>query len=529
MIPRFRRPSRNRQLPIAVALLLAAALPGPSLAQLGPVGTQFWSQTSPGVGITAQADAHFGYALAAGDFDCDGFDDLAIGMPDVDMGAAFDAGRVLILYSDPFGPNTTGRQVWDQNSSVIEDDAELNDNFGAVLAVGDFNGDECDDLAIGIPGEDIGVENGAGAVSVLYGGPMGLSGDFDDFWHQDLATIGGVSEAGDRFGAALAVGDFDDDGLTDLAIGVPGEDIGAVADAGLAHVLWGTVFGLGAGNSLTLYRGSGLLGAPQSGEDLGQSLAAGNFVPLFAGDDLAIGAPGLDVSGFDQAGGFVLVSDLAGALFDSTWSQDTTGVPGAVEDFDRFGSALAAGDFDGDGIDELAVSAPEEDIGNPLIGSVGAVIVMDFDGGPMQLWLQDDLPPENSETSDRFGSVLVAGDFDADGIDDLVIGVPEENLGPVIDGGLIHLLFGEAGTGLSASRDQIWTQTIDPADTDDMFGFALAAGHFSGHSGADLAIGVPFDTLGALSRAGGANVIFSVALFRDGFETGLDPWSSSVP
>ena len=501
----------------------------PGRSQLGPVGTQFWSQSSPGIGITAQADAHFGSALAAGDFDCDGFDDLAIGMPDVDMGAAFGAGRVLILYSGPFGPASDGRQVWDQNSSVIEDDAELNDHFGATLAAGDFNGDDCDDLAVGVPDEDIGAANGAGAVNVLYGGPTGLTGDNDDFWYQDLATVGGASESGDRFGDALAVGDFNDDGLADLAIGVPGEDIGAVVDAGLVHVLWGTIFGLGAGDSLTLYRGSGLNGSPQEGEHLGASLAAADFVALFAGDDLAVGAPGLDVSGADQAGGFVLISDLTGALFNSTWSQDSAGVPGVAEDFDRFGQALAAGDFDGDGLPELAVSAPEEDIGNPLIGSAGAVVIVDFDGDPMQVWTQDSLPPEQAEVSDSFGAVLAAGDFDGDGIDDLVIGVPEEDLGPATDAGLIHILFGEAGIGLTATRDQIWTQTIDPAETDDMFGFALAVGHFSGHSGADLAIGVPYDTLGALTRAGGVNTLFSIALFRDGFEDGLAPWSDAVP
>jgi hypothetical protein len=518
------RRSVTRPLIAVLAAFCAEIVP----AQLGPTGTQFWSQNSPDMPVAIEADANFGYGLAAGDFDCDGFDDLAVGMPGEDLVGGVNAGRLIVLYSNQVEVSLDFNQVWGQNSPVIEDDAEANDRFSQVLATGDFDGDDCDDLAVGVPLEDIDGDGNAGAVNVLYGDELGLSGDNDDFWHQDLATIDAVAEPGDGFGAALAVGDFDDDGIDDLAIGAPGEDIEAEAadDAGAVHVLWGSIFGLAAGESLTLYRGNGILGEPQPGERIGGALAAADFVPLFAGDDLAIGATGHDAGGTDQSGAVILLSDVAGSLFDSTWTQDSEDVPGAAEDFDRFGAALAAGDFDGDGLPELAVGTPEEDRENPLLGDIGAVIVLDFDDDGHQIWTQNDLAPEQEELNDQFGQSLVAADFDADGIDDLAISAPQEDLGPLNASGILHVLFGQAGVGLAATDDQTWIQTLDPSDAGDQFGFALAAGHFSGHSGADLAIGAPFETIGAFAGTGGVNVLYSIALFVDGFESGdASQWS----
>jgi hypothetical protein len=510
--------------------LFALLLPLPAAAQLGPGGTQSWNQSSPGLGIAMEADAYMGRALAAGDFDCDGFDDLAIGMPGEDLIGGDDAGRLIVLYGSPAGPAADGSQVWGQNSPVILDDAEPGDGFGYVLTAGDFDGDDCADLVVGVPGEDIGADSNAGAVNVLYGSAAGLSGDNDDFWHQDLATLTGNAEPADRFGAALAIGDFDGDGLDDLAIGSPGEAIGAAGNAGMVHVIWGSIFGLAAGDSVALWRGNGLSGSPQVDEFLGAALAAGQF-GIISGDELAIGAPRRDLdSGVQQAGVVILVSDVDGNALHSEWSQNSNGVPGVAEDFDRFGAPLAAGDFDGDGVDELVVTATEEDIGAPVIGSVGAVHILDFDGDSMQQWLQNDLAPEQSEIGDRFGAALAVGDFDADGIDDLAVGVPEENLGPLVAAGLIHVLYGEPGTGLSAGRDQIFVQPIDPGEDGDWFGFALATGRFAGHSGSDLAIGAPFAQVGAFAATGIVSVLASQALFLDGLESGdTGAWSAAAP
>lgn len=516
-----REPSRH-MLWMLLIPLLARGGEAAEVGALGPVGTTVWSQSSDGLGIGPQAGAEFGRALAAADFDCDGDDDLAIGMPGDDLVGAAAGGRVLILFSNAAGPGATDRQIWSQNSPVIEDDGEPNDRFGDVLAAGDFDGDGCGDLVVGVPNEDIGADLSAGAVHVLYGSVDGLTGDDDDFFYQGLASIDGVSEAGDRFGAAVAVGDFDGDGIDDLAIGSPGEDIESesIENAGAIHVLFGSAGGIATAGQVLFYRGQGLSGAAQAGEEIGAVLVAGEFNPLTSGRELAIGVPFHDLDALDQAGAVLLVSDIPGALFDALYTQDSTGVPGVAEELDRFGAVLVAGDFDGDGISELAVGDPVEDLQSPFVGDVGSVTILDFDGDAMTQWLQDDLAPESSETGDHFGAALTAADFDGDGIDDLAIGAPDESLGPVGQAGLLHVLYGEAASGLGSSRDQIWLQTIDPSEASDQFARTLAAGRFSRHTGVDLAIGVPSETIGGLAATGAVNLLFSRALFSDGFESG---------
>src|SRR5262249_21692964 len=92
----------------------------------------------------------------------------------------------------------------------------------AVTAHCDFNNDGYDDLAIGVPNENINGITAAGAVNVLYGTATGLSAANNQFWNKDSANVLGDTIAQEYFGSALACGDFNGDGVSDLAIGAPG-------------------------------------------------------------------------------------------------------------------------------------------------------------------------------------------------------------------------------------------------------------------------------------------------------------------
>src|SRR5262249_43809175 len=133
-----------------------------------------------------------------GDFNGDGFGDLAIGAPGENNGA----GVVHVLKGSAAGLITPGSQIWSQNSNGNADTAEPGDEFGRSLAVGNFNGDGFADLAIGVPGEN----GGAGAVHVLYGSANGLTALKSQLWTQASAGVGDNPESGDHFGQTLAAG-----------------------------------------------------------------------------------------------------------------------------------------------------------------------------------------------------------------------------------------------------------------------------------------------------------------------------------
>ncbi len=113
---------------------------------------------------------------------------------------------------------------------------------------GDFNGDGYVDRAVGVPLEDVGAASDAGVINVLYGSASGLAAAGNQVFSQDdLRGHAGAVQAGDRLGSALTTGDFDHDGFTDLAVGVPAEDIGSAADAGTVEILYGSAAGLAPG------------------------------------------------------------------------------------------------------------------------------------------------------------------------------------------------------------------------------------------------------------------------------------------
>jgi hypothetical protein len=360
----------------------------------------------------------------------------------------------------------------------------------------DFNGDGAADLAIGAPSESLGAGQGsAGVVHVLYGSAGGLTAAGSQLWSQGSGGVGGIAEVGDGFGSALATGAINAGGHADLAITAPGEDVGRVMDAGAVNVLYGSAGGLtAAGNQVWSQDSLGVAGIAETQDFLGSAVAAGDF----NGDgraDLAAGAPGETLAVVAVAAGAVnVLYGSAGGLTatgNQVWSQDSPGVANITQPRDLFGSALAAGDVNGDGRAELAVGVPGETFDDPpsfiaehgvvhvLVGSPGGLT-----GTGSQLWSQDSAGiADQAEDGDRLGSALATGDFNGDGPADLAMGAPGENLNSGFGSGVVHVLPG-SGAGLTATGSQLWSQdspgVAGAPEFLDFFGQTLAASEQGG-------------------------------------------------
>jgi hypothetical protein len=360
-------------------------------------GGQLFTQ----VGDTPEAYDAFGDALAVGDFNHDGFADLAASAPMEDVGSVADAGAVSVLYGSATGLTSTGGQLFAQVGGTPEE----GDAFGWALAAGDFNHDGAADLAAGAQWEAVGSVEEAGAVSVLYGSAAGLTSTGGQLFTQ----VGGAAELEDRFGSALAAGDFNHDGAADLAAGAPGESFDIAGEAGAVSVLYGSATGLSrTGGQLFSQVG----GTPEDTDMFGSALAAGDFNHDGAAD-LAAGAPMEDVGSVAEAGAVSVLYGSATGL-SRTGGQLFSQVGGIAEEGDMFGSALAAGDFNHDGAADLAAGAPDEDVGS--VADAGAVSVLYGSAAGLsrtggQLVTQNSAGvPDYAEAGDGFGGALAAGD-----------------------------------------------------------------------------------------------------------------------
>ncbi|MGW2772641.1 FG-GAP-like repeat-containing protein [Streptomyces olivaceoviridis] len=146
-----------------------------------------------------------------GDFNGDGYLDIALSAAGHQVGSAQQAGAVVVLYGSSSGVSAAKRTLITQNSTGVPGTAEAGDLFGLSLAAGDLDGDGYSDLVVGAPNETIGDRDSVGSATILWGGASGLSGGA-------LVPQPSTQEEWNNFATGIAVADFDGDGKNDLTL-----------------------------------------------------------------------------------------------------------------------------------------------------------------------------------------------------------------------------------------------------------------------------------------------------------------------
>ena len=436
------------------------------------------------------------------DIDADGFADIVVGSPLGKHEVLFDAdyGTAYVMYGTGFGVTTVGSQRLSQATAGVAGGAESFDEFAGGVALGDYDNDGFTDFASGAPGEDTpGVDSGY--MHVLYSDGVGITGiGSDGFLEGNL--MGGFTEAGDRFGDVLATGDINDDGIDDLIMAKPGQTSGS---GGFNWVLGAD------GTSLNLASSGGCNFADPYG--VGAAIAVGDF-DGDGEDDVAFGAPGYESNpGVDDDTGGVMVylTTLSGLTCGTeTVLSLASGEAGAA-----YGTAVAAGDFNNDGFDDLAVGAPFGGGGSGIVE-----ILLGSGSGFTATQTIDQATPlffGALEAGDRWGGAVVASDFNGDGLDDLVIGGPGEHLGGAGSEAGIIAWYESSLTGFTATGASFYQNlgTASTSEAGDEFGAAFSSDDYNGDGFMDLAIGVPGKTCGVTADVGMLSVVYGSA-------TGLD-------
>ncbi|OKJ97244.1 FG-GAP repeat protein [Streptomyces sp. CB02400] len=214
-----------------------------------------------------------GSATASGDINDDGYDDLVYGRPDKpeDESEPLTGGTVGVYLGSEDGMENvdelgTPAQVWAQYTAGVPGTAELGDGFGADVSLADIDGDGYADLAVGVPGEDIGTVADAGGVRILRGSAAGLTAVGAKSFDQSSAGVPGTAEKGDRWGGQVRLADTDADGRSELLAAAPGEN----TDDGV--VWWLAASTAGTVSTGSWSYGGGSLGASGTDARFGTSI-----------------------------------------------------------------------------------------------------------------------------------------------------------------------------------------------------------------------------------------------------------------
>lgn len=353
------------------------------------------------VGGTAAQGAEFGETIECGDFNGDGLKDLVIGAPGDPVSSTLGAGRVYLLANNVSHAGVASGPYADPNG------ASSSGGFGSALAVGRVNADVFDDLAVGAPGTTVSAHPGAGRVACLNG-----SATLATFGSLVGTTLIHTSPSDDaNFGAALVIADFNGDSHGDIAVGVPGQNVGSGGEVRIysGAPVW------------TLLR-SLSTSTPGVSIQFGSALAAADLD--HDGDmDLLVGAPFGDVNTTIEAGyviPFLNTNPATGTFAAGLAIIDRTQEGGA-----QFGAViLVPGDLNGDLRPDCVIAAPAASFGATLGAGTLTLFRSAGNGTFVTPAAADVYGPGSPTTDGAAGASLAAADLDNDSIPDLVVGAP---------------------------------------------------------------------------------------------------------
>lgn len=399
-----------------------------------------------------QQNGRLGFDLdGATDINGDGFDDLIIGARLARPNDRRKEGEVYVVFGSEAQDSSLDLNRLDMHGGFTLNGTGQGSKYGkAVSGLGDINGDGVADFAAGAFLADNQGDKNAGKTFILFGGQdFEGSGKLRDF--EGFVFRGGTE--GDGSGRSVdGIGDINGDGITDMVIGAPNADGEGGRNSGEAYIIFGSEKFSKTLEPQLLDGSNGLRVSGEGVDDrFGYHVAGVGDVNNDGVEDFAIGARQADPLGRQDAGITYIV--YGGQPFDAGRElNDLDGfrVFGASAGDQSGFSLSSAGDFNGDGIDDLLIGARFADV-EGLVDAGEAYVIFGGEDLPEVIDLAFDarFVSQGEITFIHFqgylsgqqvgASVSSAGDHNNDGFDDIIFG------GPEAEAGSIYIMYGNDG------------------------------------------------------------------------------------